>query len=169
MRWRWPLVCNGSYLTPEDLSRSPLEVTPQAGHVSGRFGVAQPGFDINPVTWHTLAHRGIAVRGPEPGSLNIRADAAELQSWTLANLNDYWRRWVNRARRPGAATLGTLPRPGAATPHTRRFTAWGVLGAPRLHYTLRTGEIASKEDAGRYALETFAPEWRPLIGEALAF
>lgn len=159
-RRRWPLVCNGSYLTAEDLSRSPLEVTPQAGHVSGRFGVAQPGFDVNPVTWRTLARSGIAVRGPEPEMLRIRTDAAELEAWIVGNLNGYWRHWVNRARQRGPATLRALP---------RRFTAWGVLGAPRLHYTLVTGAIASKEDAGDYALEAFAPSWRPLIEEALAF
>jgi hypothetical protein len=51
----------------------------------------------------------------------------------------------------------------------RRFTAWGVLGAPRLHYPLTKGEIATKVQAGRYALEVFSPEWRPLVEEALAF
>jgi hypothetical protein len=160
LRRRWPLVCNGSYLTPDDLSRSPLEVTPLAGHISGRFAVAEKGFDVNPVTWHTLAGHGIAVRGPEPERLNVRTDAAELHAWTLANLNGYWRRWVRRARRPGPATLRALP---------RRFTAWGVLGVPRLHYTLTTGEITSKEEAGRYALGAFAPGWRPLVEEALSF
>lgn len=160
LRRRWPLVCNGSYLRREDLSRSPLEVTPLAGHVAGRFGAGQRGFDVNPVTWHVLARSGIALRGPSPERLRIRTDPAELASWTLGNLNGYWRRWVARASRPGPSTVRALP---------RRFTAWGVLGAPRLHYTLSTGEIASKEDAGRYALETFDPEWRPLIEEALAF
>jgi hypothetical protein len=160
LRGRWPLVCNGSYLRPGDVSHSPLEVTPLAGHVAGRFGTAEPGFDVNPVTWHTLARHGIAVRGPEPRSLGIRTDSAELTQWTMDNLNGYWRRWQSRARRPGPATLRALP---------RRFTAWGVLGAPRLHYTLTTGEVTSKEEAGRYALETFGPEWRGLIEEALAF
>lgn len=157
---RWPLVCNGSYLAPDALSRSPLEITPLAGHVAGRFGVAQPGFDVNPVTWHTLAHHGVAIRGPEPDRLEIRTDPAELRAWTLENLNGYWRRWVGRARRLGPATVRAVP---------RRFAAWGVLGAPRLHYTLATGQIASKEQAGSYALEAFAPEWRPLVEEALAF
>jgi hypothetical protein len=129
-------------------------------YVAGRFGAAEPGFDVNPVTWHTLARHGIAVRGPEPRSLGIRTDSAELTQWTMDNLNGYWRRWQARARRPGPATLRALP---------RRFAAWGVLGAPRLHYTLTTGEVTSKEAAGSYALETFAPEWRGLIEEALAF
>ena len=160
LRRRWPVVCNGSYLTPEALERSPLEVVPLAGHVAGRFAAGEPGFDVNPVTWHVLARHGIALRGPEPENRNIRADPDELRAWTIQNLNGYWRRWASRAHRPGASTVRALP---------RRFTAWGVLGAPRLHYTLATGEIATKEDAGRYALEAFAPEWRPLIDEALAF
>jgi hypothetical protein len=160
LRRRWPLVCNGSYLPRDALSRSPLEVTPLAGHVAGRFGIAEPGFDVNPVTWHTLAAHGIAVRGPDPASLNVRSDPAELRAWTIENLGGYWRRWVERARRPGVATVRALP---------RRFTAWGVLGAPRLHYTLATGQIATKVQAGGYALEAFAPAFGPLIEEALAF
>ena len=97
-RRRWPLVCNGIYLRAGDLSISPLEVTPLAGHVTGRFRVAtREGFDVNPVTWRVLAEHGIAVRGPNRDRLEIRTDEAELRAWTLANLNDYWLRWAARA------------------------------------------------------------------------
>lgn len=66
LRRRWPLVCNGIYLRAVDLSISPLAVIPLAGHVTGRFRVAtREGFDVNPVTWHVLAHHGIAIRGPD--------------------------------------------------------------------------------------------------------
>jgi hypothetical protein len=160
LRWRWPLVCNGIYLRPGDLSQSPLIVTPIAAHVSGRFRTAErEGFDINPVTWHTLAGNGIAVRGPDRARLQIHADRAELQSWTRDNLDRYWRRWVERARRAGVreAVLD------------RRFTASGALGVTRLHYTIATGEIASREEAGAHALEAFDPRWRPLVEDALAW
>ena len=158
---RWPLVCNGTYLRSGDLSRSPLEVTPFAGHVAGRFKVAErDGLDVNPVTWHTLAGHGIAVRGPQRDRLQVHLDHAQLRSWTLGNLNDYWRRWTRRAQRNAVAIQRALP---------RRFAAWGVLGAPRLHYTIATGAIASKEAAGHYALETFDPRWHALIEDALAF
>jgi len=158
---RWPLVCNGSYLAPGSLAASPRAVTPLAGHVAGRFRVAErDGFDVNPVTWHTLARHGIAVRGPGPDRLDIRVDAGELQAWTLENLNSYWSRWVERARRPGPRTVPSLQ---------RRYAAWGVLGVSRLHYTLATGEIAGKVQAGEYARDTFDGEWHPLIDDALAF
>jgi hypothetical protein len=130
--------------------------------VAGRFGVAPArGFDVNPVTWHTLARHGIAVRGPEPNRLEVWHDPAELQAWTRANLDAYWRDWVVRARRRSArGRMRALP---------RRFAAGGVLGVSRLHYTLATGEILDKETAGEYALETFGPEWRTVVEDALAF
>ena len=39
----------------------------------------------------------------------------------------------------------------------------GVLGAPRLHCTIATGTIITKEGAGQYALNTFDREWHHLI------
>ncbi len=162
LRRRWPLVCNGSYLERGALARSPLAVSALAGHVAGRFAIAPArGFDVNPVTWHTLARHGIAVRGPEPDELAIRTDPAELRAWTRANLDGYWRAWVARARRPGRSAERLLA--------SRRFAASGVLGVTRLHHTLATGEIVSKEAAGEYALETFGPEWRAVVEDALAF
>jgi Domain of unknown function (DUF4111) len=161
LRRRWPLVCNGCYLMPGDLASSPLEVTPLAGHVAGRFRVARrEGFDVNPVTWHTLAQRGIAVRGPQPDRLQIRTNEAELRIWTRANLNGYWRRWAEQAGRSRPSIARALP---------RRFAACGVLGAPRLHYTLATGALATKEEAAHYALEAFETRWHPLVADALAY
>jgi hypothetical protein len=115
---------------------------------------------VNPVTWQVLAEHGIAVRGPERKCLQIRTDEGELRAWALANLNDYWRRWAKRARR---ADLGTTSIP------VRRLAAWGVLGAPRLHYTIATGEIATKEAAANYALAVFEPRWYGLIEDAVAY
>ena len=136
-------------------------MTPLAGHASGRFRIAErEGFDVNPVTWHVLAQHGIAVRGPAPEQWRIHTDPAELRAWTLGNLNSYWRRWAQRAHRSGL---------NRATMLGRRFTSAGVLGAPRLHYTIATGEIATKEAGGAYALDVLDPRWRPLIEDALAW
>jgi len=155
LEWRWPLVCNGIYLRRGDLALPSREVTPVAGHVAGRFRAAErSGFDVNPVTWHTLARHGIAIRGPRTEGLQIYLDTDELRGWSLTNLNNYWRRWTQR-------TLDVRALP-------RRTATGGVLGAPRLHYTIATGEITTKEAAGQYALDTFDRKWHPLIGDALA-
>jgi len=42
-------------------------------------------------------------------------------------------------------------------------------GAPRLHYTIQTGAIATKEAAANHALEVFDPRWHTLIEDAVAF
>ncbi len=114
---------------------------------------------MNPVTWRVLAEHGIAVRGPNRDRLEIRTDEAELRARTLANLNDYWLRRAARARRDGWNRRRVPP---------RRLAASGVRGAPRLHDTIATSAIATKELAAHYALEAFEPRWRALIEDAVA-
>jgi hypothetical protein len=81
LRRRSPLVCNGIYVRAGDLARSPLEVVPLAGHVAGRFGTApREGFDVSPVTWHSLASYGIALRGPARGEVHVHTDDRELRA-----------------------------------------------------------------------------------------
>ena len=131
-----------------DLSRSPLELTPIAGHVAGRFRVGEPAdFDANPVTWHVLARYDVAVRGPQRDRVQVHLDDGQLRSWTLGNLNGYWRHWAARAREHPAAIRRVLP---------RRFAAGGVLGAPRL--TTRSRPARSR--ARRPPRTT---PWRPSI------
>ena len=156
---QWPLVCNGIYVTGEDLTRSSLRVSPIAAHVAGQFST-HAGFDANPVTWQVLRRHGIVVRGPHPTSLSVYVDDRELRAWTRENLNDYWQRWIETVSRRAWPPIN---------PAFRRGAAWGVLGASRLHYTVATGEVISKEAAGRYALERFGTRWRAVIEEALAY
>jgi Domain of unknown function (DUF4111) len=157
--WRWPLTCNGVFVTQADLARPPLTVVPGASHTSWRFASGR-GFDVNPVTWRVLARRGIAVRGPAPDRLSIHHDEMGLRQWCLRNLDGYWRRWASAVLGPGweAPMAGFL-----------HGVAGGVLGAPRLHRTVLSGDIISKEEAGEYALAAFGGRWRPMIEEALAY
>src|SRR5205823_3299025 len=71
----------------------------------------------------------------------------------------YWKDWSGQVRgRSWVAAKGLL----------RHGAAWGVLGAPRLHATLATGEIFSKEQAAAYAMDVL-PDWRPLIQDSLTY
>ena len=117
------------------------------------------------VTWWTLAHRGIAVRGLPPGQMDIHLDDAGLRAWTAANLASYWRPWA-------AAVAGGGPRAWRVRLthlHARRLAAWGVLGTARMHATIRYGTVISKEQAGEYALDVFDADWHPVIRDALAY
>ena len=156
---RWPLTCNGVYVTWADLGRSPLKAVPVASHSGWRFAMGR-GFDANPVTWRILAERGIAVRGPDPARLGIFTDEAELRRWCVRNLDGYWRRWASSVLHLGR---------DAARARLLHGVVSGVLGAPRLHRTVFNGDIISKEQAGDYAVSAFGSRWRPMIEEALAY
>jgi hypothetical protein len=119
----------------------------------------EPHSACNAVTWQTLAHYGIACRGPRPADLGIRIDPQALTRWTLDNLDTYWRPLLNRASRFRS------PRSWIAL--TGYGAGWIVLGISRLHYTLATGDIISKEGAGIYALETFPAKWHRVVNECL--
>lgn len=155
---RWPLVCNGVFVEGQDLKRSALHVTAVASHVAGKF-TAGGGFDANPVTWLNLKRYGVRIRGPEPAELDIHHSDAELREWTLSNLNSYWRHWADDIQRGGLTATKAL---------LLRYVAWGVHGTSRMHYTIATGNLASKTQATDYALKEF-PHWRPLLADVRAY
>lgn len=161
-RGRSPLTgtCNGVFILADDLAAPVSEIAPVASHTGHEFKTGATGSDVSPVAWKVLAERGIAVRGPEPSSLPLDPQPELLRSWNLGNLDSYWRPWASAVQRSPRLRFGLRP---------RWSTAWGVLGAPRLHHTISTGEVISKEAAGDYALDVFPPRWHPLIGDALAY
>jgi hypothetical protein len=143
LRKRFPRpVFEGIYATWDQLAADPT----RCGH--------------DPVTWHTLARHGVVVRGPDRTELKVWTNAEALAVWTLGNLDSYWQPLLDRAARFGDEwwSLAAL---------TTYGTVWIVLGVTRLHYTLATGEIGSKENAGCYALRTFPEEWHHIVNEAL--
>jgi hypothetical protein len=153
-----PGTLNGVFVRADDLTLPVTRIVPVASQTGVAFSTGE-GFDVNPVIWKVLAERGIAVRGPAPDTLGLQPEPDALRAWTLANLRSYWRQWGEATR---AVTRQARLQP-------RWATAWGVLGAPRLHCTIATGEVISKEQAGRYAREAFDAAWHPLVDEALAY
>jgi hypothetical protein len=151
---------DGNYVTWRDRPEAP-EDEPTGPHiVGGEFKVAR-NTALTPSTWTEFARYAIAVRGPAAGSIGVTVSRERLNEWNLGNLNGYWSNLADAA----ASTLAERDPAGPARPEA---VAWAVLGAPRLHYTLATGDITSKAGAGRYALEHF-PEYGELITAALAW
>jgi hypothetical protein len=148
---------DGLYVTWDDLASHPADAEGLPYSHEGCFHSS--GGRGDPVTWQTVARRGIPYRGPEPESLEIWTDAEFLATWTLNNLDVYWRRLLVRAVR--------FPDPWSLTAFTTYGAVWIVLGISRLHYTLATGEICSKEAAGRYAIQTFPEQWHRVLNESL--
>lgn len=155
-----PGTMNGAYVRACDLTTPVSSIRPIASHVAASFhrGAA---FDVNPVVWKELLDAGVAIRGPIPDTLGLDPEPSQLADWNLANLQRYWKRWAELAAagRRANSPLST----------TGWIVSWGVLGAPRLHRTIATGDVISKEAAGEYALDVFDPAWHPIIRDGLAF
>jgi hypothetical protein len=159
LRTRWPKpYFDGLYVTWDELARDPSYAGRGPYSYGGRFRShgSGPG---DPVTWQTVARHGVRCRGPRPSDLDVRLDADGLVRWTLNNFDTYWRQLLNRAAR--------FPHPQNLIALTSWGAAWIVLGVSRLHYTLATGEICSKEAAGLYAQQTFSERWRRVLDEGL--
>lgn len=156
LQQRWPRpFFDGIYVTWNDLALDPAGISPCPSAHEGRLDLDGRA---DPIAWHTLAQQGVRVRGPAVADLTIWRDPAALAAWANNNLDTYWRRVLDRgARRP--------------LPYGFILTAWGcewcVLGVSRIHYTLATAAITSKEGAGIHALAAFPDRWRRVIEEAL--
>ncbi|GJE54208.1 MULTISPECIES: aminoglycoside adenylyltransferase domain-containing protein [Methylobacterium] len=155
-----PPFFDGIYLTPDRLTRIPGDIEYATFVVEGDLQAQARCFEINPLLWTCLARHGITVRGPEPIQLGIASDAESTRRFQIANLNSYWMGWIAQAE---AALARKRPDEDMAA----SSFGWGVLGVTRIARTVATGDIVSKTEAGRWALRTYPPDWRPVIEDAL--
>lgn len=155
-----PGTVNATYVAEDELTKPVSAIVPVANHVGHQLQAGR-GFDVNPVQWKTLADHGVAVRGPAPSTLGLDPEPDTLVEWNGRNLEAYWRPLAERIA-AGRVPLTYRYRP-------RWLTSWCVLGVPRLHATIATGDVISKEAAGEYALTAFDERWHPAIREGLAY
>lgn len=157
-RWSKPFF-DGVYVTWDDLASDPTQLDPRPSAHEGHFD-AGSGTTTDPVAWYTLAQSGVRLRGPETADLHIWSNRAVLDAWTDTNLDTYWqRRMLDRSTR--LLSLNGL------VSLSEWSCEWCVTGVSRLHYTLSTGLITSKQGAAQYAHVTFSDRWQRVIEEAL--
>jgi hypothetical protein len=151
---------DGVYLDRATLAGEPDD-EPVAPHVlHGVFHADQPCFELNPVLWVALARHGVTVRGPRIATLGLRADRSRLTRWTLDNLTAYWLPLAERIQ-------DRFADPAGDGPVNADIVGWTVLGPPRLHHTLATGDVISKSGAGPYIAEHF-PAWAELADRCVS-
>jgi hypothetical protein len=154
-----PGTMNGVFVSAEDISLPVTRIRALAAHSGPRFTVGH-AFDVNPVTWQVLLHNGITVRGRAPAELGLDPEPGQLRAWNLDQLRGHWRGYAD------AALAGAVPRKPLVPGH--RLVLARLLGPPRLHHTIATGAVLTKEAAGAYARDTFSPAWHPVLDAALA-
>jgi hypothetical protein len=152
-------TCNTVFVRRADVTLPVGRIVPVATANAEKVS-AGTAATISPVDGKVLAESGIAVRGPRPDALGLDPQPDRLEAYNRENLESYWRPWAGRYRGIGRVALRL---------YAGRATAWGVLGPPRLHCTIATGQVVSKAAAGEYALDTFDSRWHPLIRHALTW
>ncbi len=152
---------DGNYVVLAGLPAVPDD-EPAAPHVvNGTFHGNAPNHQLTPATWAEFSKYAVAVRGPERGELGVVVSPERLDQWLLANLNGYWKSSAVEGLRVFRQQEGNEALAGDVV-------AWMALGAARLHYTLATGDIASKSAAGKYAIGLF-PGYTSVVSAAIAW
>ena len=136
---------DGPFLAWGDLLASPQGVT-RPWTLDGQFHHDAECFELNPVTWYTLATYGVRVRGPEIRELAIPIAVDDMIRFVIDNAHSYW----TVVHDQFVAALGEL-RPSDTL--AASVPVWCLLGACRMLYTALTGDVASKSAAGLWVGE----------------
>jgi hypothetical protein len=144
----------GFYCQAADLAAPPIALTSVPAHYDAAFDPAGRA-DVNLVTWHELAERGIAVRGDVP---TVYTDLDALIAFSRRNLTSYWTPMLKQIEQVGDHDVGERD----------SAVAWVVLGVARLHHLLARKRLTSKSGAGRYVLDALEPHWHRVAHDALA-
>lgn len=157
---RQPRPCiDGPYLAWADLIAAPATGLYRPWTLDGQLHRDGECFEINPVTWYTLARYGVTVRGPDVEKLNIWHEVEERVRFVVDNLKAYWK---NLAASVVSASEDPPPSFEPA------LFEWCALGALRLHYTAFTGDVTSKRGAGEYGIVVTPDYMHDTLRAALA-
>ncbi|HUS44169.1 MAG TPA: nucleotidyltransferase domain-containing protein [Ilumatobacteraceae bacterium] len=155
---RVSISVEGPYVAWGDLVVPPMAVQ-RPWVVDGEYHVDGESFEINPITWYTLAVRGIALRGDGPDRLGVHVDLGERRSWVRENLQTYWRGVGERL----ASAIEVDP---ASETADGAVLEWVALGVARMLYTWETGDVTSKSAAGAWAAGR-APDFGEMLHAAV--
>ena len=150
---------DGVYLAWGDLVVEPATGLHRPWVLDGQVHHDGDCFEINPITWYTLATHGVLARGPAIARLDIPTDLEARVRFVLDNLATYWTDVRNEVR--SACDTDSDAAFGASS------FVWCVLGALRLHYTAFTGEVTSKSGAADHGLTVLPVHLHATLNAAL--
>ena len=150
---------DGPYLAWGDLIAAPATGLHRPWTLDGELHHDSECFEINPVTWYTLATYGVKVRGPNIDRLNVWLDTEDRVRFVIDILATYWHQVAESVEEQ------------CENPDVGFDLAafeWCALGALRLHYTAFTGDVTSKRGAGEYGLIVTPDHLHDTLQAALA-
>ena len=125
----------------------------------GSMNFSDWGDGLTAVTLKELKTTALTLSGTPAYALAIEIKDEELNRVLFENINSYWCKWVNKHSPFHYRYLFLLSFPW--------LTEWSVLGVARQLYTLQTGKITSKVNAGYYALEVLPHKYRQIIQQSI--
>ncbi|HET7138190.1 MAG TPA: aminoglycoside adenylyltransferase domain-containing protein [Gaiellaceae bacterium] len=146
----WAQHLEGSYVPAAVLRRLDRERRPLFFLDNGARELVWHAHCNTALTRWTLREHGVALAGASPASVALPVDPDDLRAEARRKLQET-ADWAREAR-------GEL---------TRWEQPYMVLSCCRMRYTLAHGRLASKREAGRWALEALEERWHPLIRAAL--
>jgi len=148
----------GSYVTPQQMGKPDKDMG-SILYFDGNLKYDCKSGNASIVTWFMLKKYGITINGKLPEHYVSSIDVDDLVNYVKINANTYWAKWTERiSRKLSVDSVLTL---------FGQKVEWGVLGISRLYYTLHEGDIASKYEAGKYALSRVPPDFEMILKEAL--
>jgi hypothetical protein len=147
---KWQQKLEGAYVPKAVIRRHDPQNRPVPTVNEGHFYMAPLGSDW--VMQHKLLRETqSALYGPSLRDLIDPVSAADLRAAVLAVIDEWWE--------PMLGDQARLRDPG--------YQPFAVLSMCRSLYTMRLGELASKSQAAKWAMETLPAEWSALINHAL--
>jgi hypothetical protein len=149
---------SGSYISYRSIMTAKPEDTRSWNYHNGRWLYGP--FELAPITIKELTSHAVTVFGPKAEDLGLSMERESLRHFLYQNLNSYWKAWADRHAAFTKRKIFLLLLP--------QLTEWSLLGVARQLYTLRTGKITSKSEAGTFCLEHLPEKFHPIIREAIA-
>lgn len=150
---------DGSYVTLQQIGKLDQDIGPVIYFDGKKIRYDCRSGNAGIVTWFMLKNYGITLIGDIPDNYLSNINVNDLISYVKLNANSYWVNWVEKASMNfSIKSMVTLSPQGVE---------WGVLGISRLYYTMHEGDVASKYQAGEYALKKVPTSFERIIKEAL--
>ncbi len=148
---------SGCYITLGNLNAKNAQTTKTLSYHEGLMN--ECAFEMAPVTLYELKTTAITLFGIPAQALPVAVEIRDVNKFLSENINSYWKNWIAKHSSFNIHQLLLI--------FTPRLTEWVLLGVARQLYTLKTGKITSKTNAGYYCLEHLPRKYHPIIQEAI--